>query len=222
LNSKPSGDPDVRSGRLVVADPYLATILYGKIEQEIERSEKIYVGKDANIVSTSRSPWFIAREKFNDENTTYTFPNGTIMKGSDIQNWGAIPPGTIVKVEDYQKPELFEGFREIGKDGLTAREIAGVEYNTASTIYFLNDGRVRTGTQVHEMNLDSLPKGTKMLVGYRYGGEITKERTATYLAGKKWNKPDTFYRIKETKEIISGDDIDPRAIPLHTLIFIRE
>jgi hypothetical protein len=58
-----------------------------------------------------------------------------------------------------------------------------------------------------------------VLVGYIYGGHIRAGRTASRIAGRKWNYPSTFYRLPNGR-ILSGDEVDDKSIPARTLIFM--
>ena len=104
-------------------------------------------------------------------------------------------------------------------------ELAGAAYDKSSTIYFFPDGMIRTGSELKQSRtlrtlLDRLPTGTRVLVGYIYGGHVQKSRPARSIAGIKWNYPSTFYRYPDGR-IVSGDEIDRAAIPARTLIFYQ-
>ena len=112
-----------------------------------------------------------------------------------------------------------DGFRTIGKDGPSARDIAGAEYMDGSTIYFMANGLIRRGNQLPQSVLDALPDGTKMLVGYIYGGFTMARRTARDICGPRWNYPSTFYRLPDGK-IRSGDTV--KTVPDKTLVFFMQ
>jgi hypothetical protein len=58
LGSKPGFDPDVRAGRLKVADPYLNTVLYTVVPV----AQPSPVGQDSlSMIARGRSAWDIAR-----------------------------------------------------------------------------------------------------------------------------------------------------------------
>ncbi len=121
--------------------------------------------------------------------------------------------------------ESFEGFLEIGKDGSSARELAGSAYKDERTIYFFPDGLVRTGAEMSRSRrlrprLENPPDGTRVLVGYIYGGHVRSSRPPSRIAGARWNYPSTYYRLPDGK-IVSGDEIEDSAIPEQTLIFYQ-
>jgi hypothetical protein len=103
LTSQQKHDPDIKAGRLVNADPYLAKVLYGSA-QEQERAAQRYAASDANIISPSRSAWDIARDKYKSPEVTYVFPSGKRLQGNAIKDWKTIPPGTRVILFPQHKP----------------------------------------------------------------------------------------------------------------------
>jgi hypothetical protein len=161
-------DPDIKAKRLVNADSYLASILYGKKKFEEEEEEK-----EAHPINEKK-----------DDND-----------------------------------DEFEGFRTLDSTGVYG--IAGEEYNASTTLYFLPDGKIRTGKEFKESEFSNLPKGTKVLVGYVYGGKVTKSRTAYSIVGKDYNLPSTFYRLPDGK-ILTGDDVNGNLIPIGTIVLFRD
>jgi hypothetical protein len=220
LSPGPSYDPDVREGRLIVADQYLAKILYGSARERVTAVAR-FTGSDAQTISAGRSAWDIARDKYKDHETRYIFPDGTEQRGDEVRDWKKIPQGTRVVLNGgtgrENKQELV---KEIGKDGNSAWNLAGDEYASRTTIYLFADGRVRMGDQLSKNELSSLPKGTRVLVGYTYGGKVTPKRSAFDICGKKWNFPSTFYRLSDGT-IQPGDTITERSIPRDAVVFFQ-
>jgi N-acetylmuramoyl-L-alanine amidase len=105
--------------------------------------------------------------------------------------------------------------------GQTVWEYAGDEYAEETTIYLLADGRIRRGDELLQEKFDfqNIQPGTRIAVGYVYGGFVTGGRTPYSIAGKNWNNPDTLY-ITDGK-IITGDEISDEKIPLGTLLLFR-
>ena len=103
LTKQPKYDPDIKSGRLVNADPYLAKVLYGSASEQ-DKAAQWYAAGDANIISPTRSAWDIARDKYRSAEVTYVFPCGKQAKGNTIKDWKAIPPGTRVLLAPRPKP----------------------------------------------------------------------------------------------------------------------
>ena len=181
---------------------------------------------ESHEISNNQTAWQIARESYNSPSTMYEFPDGRRLNGSQITDWGRIPTGTRIILDQSEDTEKFEGFLEIGKDGDTPQALAGKDYNSAKTIYFFPDGLIRTGAELQkEQKYRSLfknpPKGTRLLVGYVYGGRVNTSRRPSRIAGIKWNYPSTYYRYPDGR-ILSGDDINDNAIPAGTLVFFQE
>jgi len=182
---------------------------------------------ESQEISLGRTAWQIAREQYNAPSTMYEFPDGRRFNGSQITDWGRIPIGTRVNFDQSdEEPYQFEGFLEIGKDGDTPQALAGKAFNSATTIYFFPDGLIRTGAELQrQASYKSLfknpPKGTRLLVGYVYGGRVNTSRRPSRIAGIKWNYPSTYYRYPDGR-ILNGDDVKDTSIPVGTLVFFQE
>lgn len=218
LTRQPLFDPDVRAGRLVNADPYLAKVLYGSAREQVAASVH-FEGQGTTLISAARSAWDIARDKYRSADTTYVFPDGRKVTGNAISNWKAIPVGTRVILSERQSDNAPEGVRLIGRDG-SAAEIAGDEARARTTIYFLKDGRVRQGNELSAETVETLSDETRMLVGYQHGGYITSRRSAFDICGEKWDHPSTFYRFTDSR-IVSGMHVTQNAIPPRTMVFFQ-
>jgi len=219
LDKQPLYDPDVRAGRLKNADPYLAKVLYGSANEQLQAAAR-YKSDDAMIISANRSAWDIARDKYKSAETMYIFPDGKKLHGNEIKDWKAMQAGTRVVLSDMQSENEPEGLMVIGKDGNSAAGIAGAEVRAASTIYFLKDGRVRQGNELSAGAVNALPKGTRILVGYVHGGYINAKRSAFDICGEKWKTSSTFYRLSDGS-IVSGCKVNPGAIPPQTMVFFQ-
>ena len=180
---------------------------------------------EVSVIGKGTNAWSIARERYNHPGTVYVFPDGRKLRGDQIREWSKIPVGTEVLLSDGEPEQEFEGFLEIGKDGTTVRGLAGDAFADSTTIYFLPNGYIRTGAELArspglKKYLDAPPKGTRILVGYVYGGYVRARRSAYYIARTKWNYPSTFYRFPDGR-ILSGDEVDENSIPSRTLIFFQ-
>jgi N-acetylmuramoyl-L-alanine amidase len=234
LASKPERDVDVEHGRLQVGDPELYHFLFARASaikprpgpgEPAKAVEDLETPVESSIISRNWSAWHIARERYDDSKTIYIFPSGKRIAGNQIKNWDNLPVGTKVQTEETDESQGFEGFWEIGKDGDTAQDLAGGDYARRTTIYFFPDGMIRTGMELEKKRtmrhlLANLPKGTRVLAGYFYGGYVKSKRLPSSIAGVKWNYPSTFYRLPDGK-IFSGDEIDATAIPAGTLVFYQ-
>ena len=217
----PAYDPDVRAKRLVVADSYLHAMLYGSAGSGGRRDSAARDpgGEDPMVVTASRSPWDIAGAAYNRSETRYRFPDGTEKAGDSIRNWKRIPAGTRVIIESEMKDSAL-GVAVIGQDAEDAVSIAGQGYNTSRTIYLMTDGRVRSGSELSEKALQSLPNQTRVLVGYVNGGYITSGRSAFEVCGAKWDSASTIYRLPDGA-LKQGNMIRARGIPRGTLVFFK-
>lgn len=233
LTDQPTGDPDVLAGRLKVADPELQRMLYAAAPAAAAAKPALDIGDDdaepgngdPTLIGKGNNAWNIARERYNHPETVYIFPKGDRLRGDQIRNWDKIPPGTRVLFSDEEPEQGFEGFLEIGKDGSSFSELAGDDYDASTTIYFFPNGLIRTGEELTDQAslrkyLDNPPGGTRVLVGYVYGGYVMPRRSAYYIARKKWNYPSTFYRLPNGR-ILSGDEVEENMIPSRTLIFFQ-
>ena len=196
------------------------------VPKTASKTASVETSSESQVISPGRSAWQIARERYNSSTTMYEFPDGRRLNGSQIKDWGRIPTGTRIILGEVGESELFEGFLEIGKDGDTPQALAGQAYAGATTIYIFPDGLIRTGAELqNQQRYRSLfknpPKGTRLLVGYVYGGRITNRRRPSSIAGVKWNYPSTYYRYPDGS-ILSGDDVKDSAIPVGTLVFFQE
>jgi len=217
LKRQPLFDPDVRAGRLVNADPYLAKVLFGSAREQ-SRAAARFDGDNAMIIAPGRSAWDIARDQYRSPQTRYVFPDGKERRGDQITNWKAMPAGTRVVLADVQRENEDECLLEIGTANGGVADLAGDEVMAATTIYFLKDGRVRQGSELTAGEVEALPPGTRMLVGYVHGGYVTAKRSAFDICGAKWNAPTTFYRFSDGR-ILTGEQVSEGSIPPMTMVF---
>jgi N-acetylmuramoyl-L-alanine amidase len=243
LTEQPLRDPDVLAGRLKVGDSELYRMLFAQAAASAgpapgagaSGTTRTAAGSpssgpgngsgDSTVIGKGYNAWSIAREMYNHPTTVYVFPNGRRFRGDEIKDWDRIPAGTNVILSDDEPEQEFEGFLEIGKDGNAVGDLAGDAATEGTTIYFFPNGLIRTGEELAanaslKKLLDAPPKGTRLLVGYVYGGYVRARRSAYYIARSKWNYPSTFYRLPDGR-ILSGDEIDETSIPFRTLIFFQ-
>ena len=180
---------------------------------------------ESNVIGPKRSAWDIARDRYDDATTVYTFPNGTRKTGAEIsaKEWRAMPAGTIVEVDVAgTAPENGnEGLLTIGSDG-TAAELAGDAVASPSTFYFPPKKDYRAGSTMSLAGIDALPAGTRMLVGYKVAGPVSPKRPAFLLCGVAWNRGDTYYWDPAARTLKSGEEITERSIPRGAMVFFRK
>jgi N-acetylmuramoyl-L-alanine amidase len=255
LKESPKHDPDVEAGRLNIGDKELFSYLFKEKSEPVlvaanthtapapesvstpslapasasktnAVAERIEIPQESPLIALNRTAWQIARERYDHSSTTYIFPDGKRLNGSQIQDWGRIPTGTRVIMDENDDTQQFEGFLEIGKDGDSSQAVAGKASTSATTIYFFPNGFIRTGAELKKNRsnrklLKNPPKGTRLLVGYVYGGYVRNRRRPSSIAGEKWNYPSTYYRCPDGS-ILSGDDITEKSVPGGTLVFYQQ
>ena len=216
LRSRPASDPDVKARRLVVADAYLAQVLYGAAPQR--QTVAALSVPDSNRIAKGRGAWDIARDAYDDSTTLYTFPDGTRKRGNQIGNFKYLPVGTRVVVSTAVRENRTETYQVVGVNG-KAQDIAGDEVRSPSTIYVYPDGRFERGSQLSAPSVLKLPYGTKVLLGYSVGGPVSPSRPASVICGNRWRSPETFFLIAGV--LIPGSRVDDAKIPAGTMVFFK-
>ena len=110
-----------------------------------------------------------------------------------------------------------ERLLEIGTESGVG-DLAGDEALASTTIYFLKDGRVRQGSEMTREQVDALPSGTRILVGYVHGGYLTAKRSAFDICGAKWNSPTTLYRLQDGR-VLTGEQVTEGSLPPMAMVF---
>ncbi len=220
LNSQPRFDPDVRAKRLINADPYLAKVLYGSAKEQDKALAK-YNASDSTIISAGRTAWDIARDAYNSPDTIYVFPGGTRKAGNQITLWARIPVGTkVILNESCTDEDPVESFTVVGKDGKNATELAGEENSSPTTYYIYPNGRSASGNELTQAQLDKLPYGTKILVGYKRAGPIKAGMKVYSICGSKWKAADTYFLYPHGL-LKPGSEMDDNKIPVDAYLFYK-
>lgn len=68
--------------------------------------------------------------------------------------------------------------------------------------------------------LEGLPRGTRVLRGYRNAGRISARRPPSVVCGARWRDPSTLYRLPGGK-LIPGDRVKATSLPKNTVVLIR-
>lgn len=227
LSGSPDRDPDVLAGRLVVADPHLATVLYGGSREAQRAAVEEFTGPEVNVITAQRTAWYIARDEFDSATTVYYFPDGTRLRGTEVNDWSRLPPGTRVllgqdppaDVAVNDAPFAGPSWGVIGRDGNTAGEVAGSAYNLPTTVYVRPNGRVSRGDQLADRDFRNLPRGTRVFLGVRYAGTVTRHRTAYALAGPDFRLDSTLYLLPGGA-VRTGSQIRENKIPGGTMVML--
>jgi hypothetical protein len=107
---------------------------------------------------------------------------------------------------------------------VAARELLGDVATADTTAYLFPSGTVRTGAELDaeprgQRRLETLPAGTRVLVGYVGAGRVSKGQSPRRVAGNLWNEPTTYYRVPGGA-IRAGSELDPGRVPTGTLVFL--
>ncbi|MEI6210286.1 MAG: peptidoglycan recognition family protein [bacterium] len=219
LSKQPRVDPDVRAGRLINADPYLASVLYGTAAEQDRILTQSVAAPAPNVVSARLSVWDIARDAYNRADTVYILPDGTRRAGNQIRKWKSVPIGTKILVAETNTAAA-EEVQTIGEDGASAVDIAGDEAWSASTFYIFRNGSCTRGSKLPRDIREKLPAGTRMLVGFSVGGPIRPALRAYEICGMRWKSPDTFYLLPGGT-LKTGSEIKDDKLATGTLVFYR-
>jgi N-acetylmuramoyl-L-alanine amidase len=222
LHARPLEDPDVKAGRLVVADPFLAAILYAADDAVVAKAEAEFEAPDADVITATRTAWFIARDEYDAATTVYVFPDGRRRRGDKIADWAHMPAGTKVLLDQEPATASATGgrlWREIGRDGGTAGEVAGAAYRAGTTVYVWPGGKLRRGDQMTAADFKRLPTGTRVFLGYRVAGEVTARRTAYEICGPAYGNETTLY-VMPGGGVKHGGEISDRGIPGGTWVLV--
>ena len=226
LTSRPAYDPDVRAGRLVVADPWLANRLYGGSPVKPRPAAPAAAPAPATprefdlVIRPGQSVWDVARDRYRSPDTLYILPSGLRVRGSEVSDWSEIPQGTRVVLSGGGSENAVDGVKQVTREGVSAFDLARDEFAAPSTFYLLPDGQVRRGGTLNTAELRELPRGTRVLLGYAAGGAITAQRTAFDICGTRWNDPSTIYWTPNAK-VATGSEVSENAIPARAQIFFR-
>ena len=219
IDDWPRFDPDVKAGRLVVADPLLEKVLYGSAKEQKYASSS-FTSSDADVIKKGRTAWDIARDRYKSSSTVYQLPNGKSVRGNQVTNWKAIPAGTKVKLSEEYQDNVTEKMKTVADAG-SGRDIAGDEYGSKTTLYLMKNGKIVTGDRLSKKKLDNLPRGTKVLVGYVVSGTISKRKSAFDVCGVRWDDPSTIYYFPDGS-FKHGTEINEKAIPRNTKVLLQK
>jgi N-acetylmuramoyl-L-alanine amidase len=190
LSARPQGDPEVQSGRFVVADKYLFTLLFAP------REVPIYKLWDDTSYRDPRAELFVK--------------NSVRAKPETLLEFGLSEASVTAKKV---------GFHKITQ-GQTAFKLVGKSYNLQTTIYLRKRDfgyGIITGDKMTEADFASLEVGSFILPGYVYG-IILPNRSAYSYAKQYWDSPLALY-IFPSGEDFTGDEVNAETIPPHTLVF---
>jgi len=248
LADAPARDPDVAAGRLRAGDRELQRRLYPRVSTaarvakasqadvpaEAPRGETPRADAPADVITKARTAWSIAGRAYASATTVYVLPDGTRTRGDAVTDWGEIPPGTQVLLDQAEGsaslssadpiPDV-EGLLVVGHP-VAASELLGSAASADTTTYLFPSGEVRSGAELQRVadgrdRLERLPAGTRVLVGYVNRGKVARGESVIQTAGNRWNDPRTYYRTPSGR-VRSGEEIDQRRVAPGTLVFLRQ
>jgi N-acetyl-anhydromuramyl-L-alanine amidase AmpD len=189
-------------------------------------TEKIpAVKKITNIISRCNTAWNIAGEDYDDSTTLYILPGDQAIRGDQIAKtigWSRIPSGTRVLLNQPPEVEKDKGPIFLISKEYTAWSFAGPDFSKPSTFYILPGERIVPGNRVSDW--DSLPDGTRMIIGYSgpFNIQNMRGKTAWGIAGKAYNLRQTLYLIPG-RGLYSGDQIkDFNDLPGGSKLFLKK
>lgn len=249
LTARPAYDPDVKAKRLVQADEYLNTVLYGSVDTMAQ----FYGGKGKAVVAAPPAPTTpkaarpakttpVAGSKKTAPPAAKPAP-ASAQKPS-VSKPSAEPPPVV-------KPPLIVPAQVKGgaKDSEPAAEEKESEGGWLTTLglkggYFKKKAKlirpaeppVAGGEAKANPNVLPLPpnlvigrmgddirdlEALARLPGYARGGPVSLERSPYKIAGAAWKAPTTYYYTPRGK-ILRGDKIDEKSIEPGTWVFFKK
>ncbi|MGF1510993.1 MAG: N-acetylmuramoyl-L-alanine amidase [Myxococcota bacterium] len=227
LRGRPKADPDVRDGRLKVADAELHRFLYPARPATARSGARSADRRPAAGVPRQRPakvPDELARiASLPSDLTELAVPKdpSTGHEPPRPSSISPVPPAPVGKrtEEGAPTPRLLS----VERSGRSAEALVGARATSPHTIYLFPSGLVRTGralarSESQRALLGDLPAGTRILIGHQFGGYVTARRAPSDIAGAHWDDPETFYRLPSGK-LVPGHRIDAARVPRSTLVF---
>ena len=202
LTSKPAYDPDVRARRLVVGDPYLERVLYGKVDTMASR-----LGRNV-----------AAEEKPGIFSSFFTKKQPEMPNDPEKENYYEKPPAET----DKAKPAAGKATKVPPPKTLPPKEPPKAPASkgpaAVSTVSTKPSTPAVKGKRVAKEPTTLRELEDRMR--YRELGVLGKKSTPYRLVGRAWNAPTTYYYAKG--RIIRGDRMDPKKTSPGTRVFIRK
>ena len=250
LTARPAYDPDVRAKRLVQADEYLDTVLYGNVDT----MARFYGGKGAAVVAVAPAP---AQTTPKSAKTSAPAKSAPASKPSVAGNktsskapakTPAVPP-PVVKPALIVPPSPVKTVPKVSSEAESAEQtddgwlkvlgLKGGYFKKKAKLIRPAESEPRETANpepASQSNVLPLPpnlvigkmgddvrdlEALARLPGYARGGPVTLERSPYKIAGSAWNAPSTYYWTPSRK-ILRGDKVDPRSIEPGTWIFFKK
>ena len=236
LTARPATDPDVKAKRLVQADEYLASVLYGSTDTMAAR----YGGKKTAVVAAAPKKSTEAKKppiapKSTAKTATVPVKAPSKAVGRAVSN---APPKVATKPTPVTKPPLIvpkEKKAEEPSDGILSALVPPVFKKKAKLVVPQDHGTDATPSQKADPSpVLALPKNLQIgrmgdsvkdlkalesLPGYVKGGPVSPDLSPYKIAGAAWKSPATYYYLRG--KITPGDKIDEKSVESGTLIFYK-
>jgi len=201
LKAKPAYDPDVRARRLVVGDPYLERVLYGKVDT--------MAAKFGRNVAAEEKPGFFS--------SFFSKKQPDMPNDPEKENYYEKPPAA-----DKAKPVAAKATKGSPPKTLSPKASPKVSVPkgpatvSASTTKPSAPAVKAKGPAKDPTTLRELEDRMR----YRELGVLSKKSTPYRLVGRAWNAPTTYYYTKG--RVVRGDRMDPKKTSPGTRVFIRK
>lgn len=236
LKARPASDPDIKANRLIQADSYLNSVLYGSTDTMARiygrgaamaaaaKPGKPTVAKTSSPKPARGTP-VAAKEKPAPRPQTAKAPPPVVKPPLVVPPEKTVPPAKATVEPPGDDDSLIDAIGLTGKffrkkakfvpGPQPAAESASETPAASGEVLPLpkNFSLGKPGNVVTD--LESLAK----LPGYTRG-EVTAEQTPYRIAGAAWRSADTYYYIRG--RIVTGDKIDEKSVEVGTIVFYRK
>ena len=242
LKTRPAHDPDVKAGRLIQADSYLAQVLYGSTDTmaaHYAQGKAPAAEKKGGILAGLGELFGLGGDKTppkpKPKPPEKKQPVQTKKKAQapaqkpQAKPAAKKPSDALMTPEDWRAAAKFvpaKGEEKTDRPVMKAEpapehpvmKAAPVKSGASNNWYLLPDG-----TYFQD---DRLPKsvklkpGAKKLVGYVKVGPLAAGQSAYSVAGKAWNAPTTYYVMGG--KVFAGDKLDAHSISKGAIIFYKK
>ena len=216
LAAKPAFDADVRAGRLVVGDPYLAKVLYGNIDTMADKIGRNVAPESKGIFSTlfSKNPPEMASEP--EKENYYERP----AQPPQAKPRKPIVPANVVRPEPAAKPAP--------KQAAPARKpiVPTKIINPAQPAKPANKKAEPPRKPIVPTKIIKPPaepatvKELEDRMKFRCVGTLGAKMSPYKLVGRNWNAATTYYDVKG--KVVRGDKMDPKRVPVGARVFVRK
>ncbi|MGN0853725.1 MAG: N-acetylmuramoyl-L-alanine amidase [Kiritimatiellia bacterium] len=248
LATRPAYDPDVKAKRLVQADGYLNSVLYGSVDTMAR-----FYGDKAAAVSAKPQAAKVAKPPAKTPAPPSGTPAPAAAKPAPAarapqakpapQLPGAPAPAAVKPAPAPQAPQTKPAPQAPGKAGETPEAdsdwlqtlgLKGGYFRKKAK--FVNSPAPANPKSPPDANVLPLPSNLVIgkvgddirdlealvkLPGYARGGPVSPEKSPYRIAGPAWNAATTYYYTPRGR-ILRGDKIDEKAIEPGTWVFFRK